>query len=484
MITRFTPLLLLLCSSATAAKEPLRPRSLLEEMHTLSVVDKELKDRLPTYYNQYLVTGYFEMPSARMAPEGVVAASIGKIGNAFIYGINVQVLDQLELAGNYRTFGDKVGLNGDVSPDRTGHIKIQIPVPTNGLHSIPYVALGIEQSLGTGHYTSLYGALTQEFLSKNLELSIGWGAGGINGLFGAAAWTPFRKKDNNFFNALSLIVEYDATRKISVAIDSLNTSIVPINFGASMLIEDYLQCSLFSAGGKTLAGNISLRYPIGTTHGLFLKKNDPKLFKKPKQEKAATPDWATSIEAGCKEQKLPIIKMAASRAGDGEFWMVIANPFYRDINEALERVLLVLEGLIPEHLLLLHITVQSDGCPIQTYTLTRAQLLSLTSRGMRRAEIKERLIVSSPKPFPTPYETQLLYENKKPIINWGITPRALVLFGGNEGFLKYHIDALLGVSGTLWNRLFFDFTYSYPIVGSLANLAAGADRSGCSSCCG
>lgn len=456
-----------LSSTPSLFAKEIRPH-LLDEIACLAQVETQAAISFPTYYNQYAVTGYFEMPSARMGAEGDVALSAGRVANSNLYGINVQFLSHVELAGNYRSFRSSHTDIPTPDPDRTGHIKLQLPLATNGANTLPYFSLGVEQSFGTSTYTTLYLVATQEFPKLNLEASLGYGNGGIDGVFGAFAWTPWRNKKSLLKN-ISLIAEYDAasSRKLGTL---LSAPLVPVNLGISALVGDYLQCSVFSLSDKSVAGSASLRYPLGQTRGFFPKTKDPQLFTKSNNPKEKL---ATQLEQAFKEQKLTVIKIAAQ---DSELFLSVSNTTYRNRAALLERILLILEPLVGSKFQQIHLTLEIDGYPLQTYSFSDEELKQISHSKSRLCAIKQSLIPTSAEPFPSSYDAQLLYQNKKPLLNYALTPRMLFFFGGAKGKFKYQFDAIGSLKGVLWNKLFFELAYSYPVVGSIPEINEAAKK--------
>jgi len=104
------------------------------DLKILEDVNKEIKDSLPIIYNSTMMGGYVNMPSARMAKEGMVAIGASYTPPYMIYSLNFQPFSQIEVAGNYRVFlnqkesgfGDQ-GFGDDA--DRCGNIKLSFYQP-------------------------------------------------------------------------------------------------------------------------------------------------------------------------------------------------------------------------------------------------------------------------------------------------------------------------------------------------------------------
>jgi hypothetical protein len=273
--------------------EPIFPEcgpqcSLFQDLSLVEKINKEINDRLPVYYNSSSIVGYFNMPSARMNKEGFVAFTGGYVDPYSVYGLNIQVMDRVELAANYYVYTGITEANfgsqgyGD-DAERIGNIKIGILTPADGFEGLPLISIGAIDFIGTKRFNSQYVVATKSWLKANLELSIGWGNGRMKGLFGGASWTPFRHSQNWFFKDLSIVAEYDDInyKKHPYEHPSGTTVKSRLNAGINWLIGDTVQLSVASVRGEDLFATGSLRVPLGTYKGIFPKIDDPMPYETP-----------------------------------------------------------------------------------------------------------------------------------------------------------------------------------------------------------
>src|SRR5258708_3319668 len=74
--------------------------SLMHDLVVVDYVNSYLDYRLPVIYNNFLQGGYFNMPSARMGPEGEIGLGYSSVPPYRNYNIRFQYFDRLELSGN------------------------------------------------------------------------------------------------------------------------------------------------------------------------------------------------------------------------------------------------------------------------------------------------------------------------------------------------------------------------------------------------
>lgn len=151
-------------------------------------INQHLNDRFPVTYNHFLQGGYINMPSARMAWEGDVGFGYAHLPPYRIYSGRVQFFDFLEVTGNYRIFRGvedpvlSASGFGDFS-DKGANLKVSLIHPEDSDFTLPGIALGIDDFLGTRAFKGKYGVVTQVIPTWDMEMSIGYGEDRINGFF-------------------------------------------------------------------------------------------------------------------------------------------------------------------------------------------------------------------------------------------------------------------------------------------------------------
>ena len=176
---------------------------IFKDLELVKIINRELKDELPFFYNYSMMGGYFAMPSARMPKTGVIAAGFANVPPYQIYGVNFQPFDRIELSANYRiykgiteyNFGNE-GFGDDA--DRIGNVKLGVLMPQDGYPFLPSISIGLEDFLGTKRFNSQYVVMTKQFLNWDIEFTLGWGHQRIKGFFGGIVWTPLEIKRSYF----------------------------------------------------------------------------------------------------------------------------------------------------------------------------------------------------------------------------------------------------------------------------------------------
>src|SRR3989339_927515 len=230
--------------------------SLLKQLELVEEINQRLQDTLPLFYNFSMIGGYYSMPSARMAPSGTVAFGAAIPPPYNIYGLNIQVLDRIEVSANYLIytgveepgFGSQ-GFGDDA--ERIGNIKVGILTPSEDLPFFPLISYGANDFIGTKRFNSQYIVATKAWVEYDFEFTLGWGNGRIDGFFGGAAWSPFHKKDH-FFKNLTILAEYDANDYENSPGEHPGARSVKSRFnaGVNLLAFDCLQLSVSSVRGE------------------------------------------------------------------------------------------------------------------------------------------------------------------------------------------------------------------------------------------
>lgn len=459
---------------------------LFRDLEEVKRIDTQLADHLPVYYNTSMMGGYFIMPSARMEKSGEIAfgASIAKPYD--IYGLNFQVFDRLELSLNYRVYTGileqnfgKEGFGDDA--ERIGNVKLGLLTKKDGFPALPEISVGIEDFIGTKRFNAQYGVLTKQFLEIGLECSFGWGHGRIKGPFGGFSWTPLRDRSTPFFKDLSIVAEYDATNYKKHCSEHPQGREVNsrINAGLAWLGWDTIQLSLSSLRGKTLAGTASLRYPLGSSHGLFTKTGDPAPYKSPVNTEPlgivrSESTFIQELAYAFSEQGLDLY-LAFLEPKEGILYLKIINNRYREIRMVRERLRHVLASLLPSNISLCHVLLEEGGVDCQTYTFRRKDLTEYKAGVLSDFEMD---VLSSPQeaiPLPSEYEAIKLFERRKPIWTFTIRPRLLSFFGSSTGKFKYNLGVLASPEGYIFNQVYYKLQMSYSVRSSMQNLT-GTDK--------
>lgn len=462
---------------------------LFRDLELIKKIDRELKDELPFFYNHSMMGGYFSMPSARMGKMGTMAAGYAYVPPYQIYGVNFQPFDRIELSANYRIYDGIVESNfghegfGD-DAERIGNVKLGILMPQDGYLRMPSIAIGLEDFLGTKRFNSQYIVMTKQFLRGNLECTLGYGKKRIKGFFGGAAWTPLRRSHIPILKDITFLAEYDAYdyKKHTHEHPSGRKVKSRINIGMKFIGWDVLQLSVSTIRGTNVAAMASLRYPLGSTDGIFPKVDDPSTYKSPINTEAlgnlrTEQDLAQEIAFAFSDQGLDLYKafFTYDEHANKELWLKIVNNRYREERIVRDRIQHVLAALTPSDVETIVVVIEADAVPCQTYRFRNQDL-----QRWRRAEISDfELEALSPMKDaafePHAYDTALIFQRCKPIWTFTIRPRLLTFFGSTKGKFKYNLSAVANQQGYLFDSVYYSLQGSYAIKSSFAGIG-GKDR--------
>ncbi|MFI5334102.1 MAG: YjbH domain-containing protein [Chlamydiales bacterium] len=457
---------------------------LFNDLERVEEINRKIADELPFFYNYSFVGGYFTMPSARMAKAGTIALGGASASPYYNFGLNFQVFDHVELAGNYRIFRGITEQNfghegfGD-DAERIGNFKLALLLPEDGFSILPSIAIGCEDFVGTKRFNAKYVVVTQRWLDANLEFTLGYGQGRINGIFGGAAWSPFRAFRSKFLRTLSLIGEYDAInykkhphehprgRKVKTR----------VNAGLSYTLGDTLQLSVSSLRGREIAASASLRYPLGDSKGLFAKVQDPLIYSSPIDTEPlgvlrGEKELARELAYAFSDQGLDLYTVYLAYTPDHKksLYLKIINNRYREERVVRDRLEHLLSALAPSDIAQIVVVIEAVGTTSHAYTFRREDLMRYQERHMGRFELEALAPMREAPSTPSDYDATLLFHRKKRIWEFTVNPRLLTFFGSAKGKFKYNLAMTASPEGYLFDQVYYRMLFSYNIKSSFANL--------------
>lgn len=443
-------------------------------------ISKSYLDPLPYIYNGTLMVGHMNMPSARMNAEGMLAIGYGHISPYNNVSVNVQPFTRLELSASYRIFPGQTEQNlsqygfGD-DADRTANFKILLLSRNDGNEWFPEISFAAEDFHGTKRFEAYYLIASKSWRFLNMETTFGWGWQRVKGPFGAINWTPFAQTNAPLLNGITLIAEYDATdyenhywehgdgRKV----DSR------INLGVSATIMDTIQLKAGTQRGNSIAVQGSINYNLGDTQGLLPKTQDAPLWQKPidyeplghlRSERELAQQFAYAFQ----EQGLTLATLYLTE--NHGLWIKLLNIKYRQEPDLKKRLENILSALTPDNITTVTAVVEANGVPTQQYTFRYTDLSNYRNKTIGREELNTlspMKIVQSP---PTKYESVLLFRRKKPVWTYMFRPRLLSFFGSSRGKYKYSFGLLGGLSGYLFDSLYYDTLVSFRIKATIDDI--------------
>lgn len=442
-------------------------------------------ERFPVTYNHLFMGGYFNMPSARMADEGLLGASFSYVPPYHNYNLYCQLTPFLEISGNYRVFRGvddpiltPLGF-GDMS-DKGANVKLAIFRPEDSEYRLPGLAVGLEDFMGTRNFKAKYIVMTKVFLKENFEFSIGVGAQRIRGWFGGVLWMPFRKSNIWWLETLSLAAEYDATPYHSERIEKHpkgRTQSSKINAGIKYRWLDAFDLSLSYVRGKKFAFSIGTFYDFGHTKGFIPKINDSLPYRSPvvrepigyyRTENSLVQDLVFAF----REQGIDLLEVSIGYdpCMRKTMRLKIYNNRYRLEPILRERLNYLLGNLTPSDIEQIVVVIDAEGFPIQEYHFSNEHLRTYADGCMCDVELNT-LSPLTEVDFVDTYRYNKIFQKNRESFNWLVLPKTHTFFGSSKGKFKYSLGLNVGADGFLPGDIYYSVLFGYNVISNLYALS-------------
>lgn len=476
------PLGCVLLSTACSLLSFAQQEPLFRDLALAASINQEIAPRALTAYNSILMTGYLNMPSARMAPSGTMACGASWLPPYLVYGANVQLFSRVELSVNYRiyrgildpAFG-RYGF-GDLA-ERIPNIKIALLTPQDGYEWLPYLAAGTDDVVGSRRFRSHYMVATKIWPKQQLELSLGLGRGRYGGVFGGASWIPLHAYTFPLVKNLQLFAEYDAINYAHYPFEHPKGRMVSsrINGGVRWLVADTLQFSMGTLRGREVAASCSLRYPLGHPSGPMPKSDDPAPYDssgdlEPLGQARPERTFAHQLAHALAEQGFELLSTSLSCDADGReaVWLRIANSRYREERAVRTRLEPLFASLMPSNLSVLYATIEVDALALHTYRYRREDLERFRTAAIGAFELSA--LSPSQEALTHPDEAQPLLRQRKDLVHLTLLPRLLTHFGSTRGKVKCDFGAVGSAEGHLPYDVYYRMQLSYSLCSNFGDV--------------
>ena len=446
-------------------------------------VDDQVNDRLPVMYNNLLQGGYWNMPSARMGQDGEIGLGYAWVNPYIHYNLRVQLNRWIEISGDYRVFKGvddpiltPLGF-GDLS-DKGANLKIALLRPEDSHYTLPGVAFGIEDFIGTKGFYARYVVLTQVLLKQNLELTLGYGQKRIRRFFGGVAWIPFRKCTAPFFKNLSFVAEYDAIPYEDEEVEKhprARRKKSPINFGVKTRLFDHIDLSLSYIRGHRLACSVSAFYNFGNCQGFLPKIDDPLPYKapinwEPLGEKRPQDLLAQELVFPFLTQGFDLLEVWLL---DKSLYLRLVNNNYLDAAIVRERLNALLGGLIPIDIVEVITLIEGDAFPIQEIRFNMDAVRQYKEKQICAYELNT--INGTFNAVRPPCDAELLLKRRRNLWNLEVFPKTYTFFGSSRGKFKYALGMHVGMNGFLFDKWYYSTLLGWIGISNLGH-SLGVDR--------
>lgn len=453
-------------------------------MKQLSIVDQcdcMLADRLPVMFNYNLMGGYFNMPSARMACEGNMRVGYSSVPPYQLGNVAAQLLRNLEISLNYRVYRGMFDpllspLGYGYLTDRGLGFKFAIALPEDSRYTLPGIAIGADDFIGTKGFQAFYVVATQVWPRWDLEASLGYGFDRLNGFFGGFQWTPWRCSDYSWLRTLAFVGEYDA-HDYSNPEHELHPSGRSVssrfNLGIKYRLWDIVDFSMSQVRGEALAWSVSANWELGAPCRLLPLSDNPKPYRSPTVTEpigCLRTDFMLSDDLlfTFQEQGFDVweIGLKENFSGLYDVWITLSPDLWMLECDFYRRIVDVLIGLTPVNVDNIYVTIESEGLPTQTYHF-RESFLEMAREGL--CSTYELTLISPEYEVTCPCcdGYNILYKSNHPTTSWWVAPKVRYLFGSCQGKFKYALGMSLGGDGYLFGNYFYRLRFGYLFAGNI-----------------
>ncbi|HSX38702.1 MAG TPA: YjbH domain-containing protein [Chlamydiales bacterium] len=474
----FLPILLLGAENANFENPACQ---LFKDLKTVELIDQKLKDSLPLMINYQLQGGYFTMPSARTYKAGILGFGYSYVAPYNIWSLAFNFFDHIETTGNYWIYrklldGSFGHLGFGDYAERAANIKFVLLKRTDGFPLLPCFAIGWNDFFGSQRFRSFYMAATKEFLDANLEATLGWGNGRIQGCFGGIAWTPWRHS-SHFLKDLTFAAEYDANHYRHHWSEHPKGREVKsrVNAGFQLKLWDLIRLSGSTLRGTDWAASLCLNYDIGSSSGLFPKIFDTDIYTAPRNTEPlgllrTRQELAQEFAFTFKEQGFDLYDLYFIPGSKDSLWMKVVNVRYREEEEVRRRIEYILASITPSNISNLTVVIEADGVAGHEYRFRLQDLKRYSDGKMGDGEFAVLSPLQETSSTPSTFDTALLYKRRKRIWMLTFRPWTRTFFGSSRGKFKYEAGFCLGSEGYLFNQIYYSIYGSYTALASTQDL--------------
>lgn len=448
-------------------------------MQDLLVVDywnRQHARTMPVHYNHLLQGGYFSMPSARMGQDGELAIGYASVPPYILWNLRCQLTDRLEISGNYRIFSgvkdpilSPYGF-GDLS-DKGANVKLGLILPEDSYYTLPGIAVGFEDFLGTRNFRACYVVATQVFEDYDLELSVGYGAQRIRRWFGGVAWVPFRRTCMPLLEPLIVAAEYDATPYGDPCIERHprgRKRRSHINFGLKYRLWDCIDITAAYIRGRACAATVSGYYNFGYTKGFLPKVECPLPYTAPVDREPLGPRrslrWLmVELLFALNDQGFTLLEgsLVSEECGAQTLRLRLVNECYREERLVRQRLSYLLASLLPDGLDYVEVILDGEGLPLQEYYIPVAFLRRYGDGCLCEPELAV-MVQRREVPCPPPSGTFLpLFTGRLPLFRFTLLPDTSLYFGSSRGKLKGALGLSACFDGFIWQDIYYNATVTY-----------------------
>ena len=241
-------------------------------------------------------------------------------------------------------------------------------------------------------------------------------------------------------------------------------------------IFNYLDFSSSYIRGEKFSFAVSAFYNFGYTPGLQCKRDDPLIYKPPKNGEPVGPlcpddPLVQQVLGPFEEQcfQLDEAWLSEDCKGRQTLRLSITNPRYRYESDVRDRLNNLLAYTIPPEISNVIVVVDTQGFPAQEYHFSMDYVRLFKARQIGTYEL-HLLSPLEDVTFEDPCYDAQIYYRKLDLWNYDITPKYISFFGSSKGKYKYAVGVNLHLYGYLWNDIYYSLLLGYDFYKNLYNL--------------
>lgn len=415
-------------------------------------------------YTLYGTPGLIEMPTAQMAPDGQITASMGVFRLQQRANFSFQLTPRFSGTFRYAGVSENYGPGTEATFDRSFDLRYRLFDDDQFGSWSPAIAVGIQDFMGTGKFSSEYVVASKAITPKLIASGgLGWGRFGSQGGFtnplshvipgfetrptgivgkgGRASFGHFFRGDAALFGGVTYQYSDKLTFKGEYSSDAYarenaNGSMqnkTPVNLGLSYQWKPGVTLDAAYLYGTELAAGVTFNLNPRKRALISGVETAPVPVRLPGQDRAVLASWGVTDTSRLEDIVFAGLKSEGIRLNGLDVSGTTArvrytNGKFRSEAQALGRVARILTQSMPDTVTRFTLEPQQSGIALSSTTLNRSDIEALENTANAAGDLLARATIADAAgsaDFATEIETP-------PAFTWGIRPYgALIVFNGN-----------------------------------------------------
>jgi len=414
-----------------------------------------------TTYTLYGTPGLIEMPTAQMADDAQVTASLGLFKQQQRASFSFQLSPRFSGTFRYAGIPQNTGVGTGGTYDRSFDLRYRILDAGQFGDWTPAVAVGLQDFLGTGKLSSEYIVASKAFGDNIIgTMGLGWGRFGTQGGFtnplglidasletrpaldfgvgGKISTSQFFRGDAALFGGvtwkysdkITLKAEYSSDAYVRENNNGTIDSKTPFNVGLTYHYRPGITADVAYLYGSELAAGIT--FDLNPRDRAFVSGTETAPQPVRVRDSAAAASWSTvttpamttALQSALKADGMRLLGLDVNGTSARVRY---ANNKYRSEAQALGRVARIMTQVMPDGVTQFTLEPVQSGIALSATTLQRSDLEGLENTPNAAADLLARADITDAAGAGPTY-----VDDDTPAFTWGISPYAsLIVFNGN-----------------------------------------------------